>query len=79
VSLGALLGERGLDRCVLIGNIPYHLTRDVLFDFLVTGVISRHYDAARRATASRPRRGAAPTASRVWCCRACTTSTWWRR
>lgn len=35
VSLGALLGERGLDRCVLIGNIPYHLTRDVLFDFLV--------------------------------------------
>lgn len=35
VSLGALLGERGLERCVLIGNIPYHLTRDVLFDFLV--------------------------------------------
>jgi 16S rRNA (adenine1518-N6/adenine1519-N6)-dimethyltransferase len=35
VSLGTLLGERGLDRCVLIGNIPYHLTRDVLFDFLV--------------------------------------------
>lgn len=35
VSLGSLLGERGLERCVLIGNIPYHLTRDVLFDFLV--------------------------------------------
>ena len=35
LSLGALLGERGLERCVLIGNIPYHLTRDVLFDFLV--------------------------------------------
>lgn len=35
VSLGAVLGERGLERCVLIGNIPYHLTRDVLFDFLV--------------------------------------------
>ncbi len=35
LSLGALLEERGLERCVLIGNIPYHLTRDVLFDFLV--------------------------------------------
>lgn len=35
VSLGELLGERGIERCVLIGNIPYHLTRNVLFDFLV--------------------------------------------
>jgi 16S rRNA (adenine1518-N6/adenine1519-N6)-dimethyltransferase len=35
VALGELLGERGIDRCVLIGNIPYHLTRNVLFDFLV--------------------------------------------
>ncbi len=35
VSLAELLRERGLERCVLIGNIPYHLTRDVLFDFLV--------------------------------------------
>ncbi|HEU4364115.1 MAG TPA: 16S rRNA (adenine(1518)-N(6)/adenine(1519)-N(6))-dimethyltransferase RsmA, partial [Candidatus Krumholzibacteria bacterium] len=35
VSLGGLLGERGIERCVLIGNIPYHLTRNVLFDFLV--------------------------------------------
>jgi 16S rRNA (adenine1518-N6/adenine1519-N6)-dimethyltransferase len=35
VSLGELLGERGIDRCVLVGNIPYHLTRNVLFDFLV--------------------------------------------
>jgi 16S rRNA (adenine1518-N6/adenine1519-N6)-dimethyltransferase len=35
ISLTQLLGERGLERCVLIGNIPYHLTRDVLFDFLV--------------------------------------------
>ncbi len=35
VSLAGLLRERGLERCVLIGNIPYHLTRDVLFDFLV--------------------------------------------
>ena len=35
LSLGGLLGERGIERCVLIGNIPYHLTRNVLFDFLV--------------------------------------------
>jgi 16S rRNA (adenine1518-N6/adenine1519-N6)-dimethyltransferase len=35
VSLRDLLRERGCRRCVLIGNIPYHLTRDVLFDFLV--------------------------------------------
>jgi 16S rRNA (adenine1518-N6/adenine1519-N6)-dimethyltransferase len=35
ISLTELLRERGLERCVLIGNIPYHLTRDVLFDFLV--------------------------------------------
>ncbi len=40
VSLGELLSERGLERCVLIGNIPYHLTRDVLFDFLVDEVHS---------------------------------------
>jgi 16S rRNA (adenine1518-N6/adenine1519-N6)-dimethyltransferase len=30
-----LLAERGLERCVLMGNIPYHHTRDVLFSFLV--------------------------------------------
>ena len=43
VSLGELLGERGIERCVLIGNIPYHLTRNVLFDFLVeeTGRVAR--------------------------------------
>lgn len=35
VSLARLLADRGLERCVLIGNIPYHLTRDVLFDYLV--------------------------------------------
>jgi len=35
VRLGALLAERGLERCTLVGNIPYHHTRDVLFDFLV--------------------------------------------
>jgi 16S rRNA (adenine1518-N6/adenine1519-N6)-dimethyltransferase len=35
VSLAGLLAERGLERCVLMGNIPYHLTRHVLFAFLV--------------------------------------------
>lgn len=35
VQLTALLAERGIERCRLAGNIPYYLTRDVLFDFLV--------------------------------------------
>lgn len=35
VTLRDLLRERGHERCVLIGNIPYYLTRNVLFDFLV--------------------------------------------
>lgn len=35
VKLADLVQKRGYDRCVLIGNIPYHITRHVLFDFLV--------------------------------------------
>lgn len=35
VSLTGLLAARGRERCVLIGNIPYHLTSEVLFTFLV--------------------------------------------
>ena len=35
VKLAELSRQRGFDRCVLIGNIPYHVTRHVLFDFLV--------------------------------------------
>jgi 16S rRNA (adenine1518-N6/adenine1519-N6)-dimethyltransferase len=35
LSITGLLTSRGLERCVLLGNIPYHLTRDVLFSFLV--------------------------------------------
>jgi 16S rRNA (adenine1518-N6/adenine1519-N6)-dimethyltransferase len=35
VKLAELAEKRGHDRCVLIGNIPYHITRHVLFDFLV--------------------------------------------
>jgi len=35
VKLAEVTEKRGHDRCVLIGNIPYHVTRHVLFDFLV--------------------------------------------
>jgi len=35
LSITGLLVVRGFDRCVLFGNIPYHLTRDVLFSFVV--------------------------------------------
>jgi 16S rRNA (adenine1518-N6/adenine1519-N6)-dimethyltransferase len=35
ISLTGILTARALDRCVLVGNIPYNLTRDVLFSFLV--------------------------------------------
>lgn len=36
MQLSSLAAERGFERCVLVGNIPYYLTRDVLFDFLVS-------------------------------------------
>jgi 16S rRNA (adenine1518-N6/adenine1519-N6)-dimethyltransferase len=35
ISLSGLLAARNFDRCTLVGNIPYYLTRDVLFSFLV--------------------------------------------
>lgn len=35
LSLAELLSARGHERCKLVGNIPYYLTRDVLFGFLV--------------------------------------------
>jgi 16S rRNA (adenine1518-N6/adenine1519-N6)-dimethyltransferase len=35
LTITGLLSARGLEKCVLFGNIPYHLTRDVLFSFLV--------------------------------------------
>jgi len=35
VRLAALVAQHGCERCTLVGNIPYYLTRDVLFDFLV--------------------------------------------
>lgn len=38
VSIRGLLASRGLESCMLIGNIPYNLTREVLFSFLVDEV-----------------------------------------
>lgn len=38
ISLTGLLVSRGHDRCTLFGNIPYHLTRHVLFSFLIDEV-----------------------------------------
>ncbi len=35
LSITGLLTSRGFERCILVGNIPYHLTRDVLFSFIV--------------------------------------------
>lgn len=35
LSITGLIASRGLERCVLFGNIPYRLTRDVIFSFLV--------------------------------------------
>ena len=35
IPLSGLLAARNTDRCTLVGNIPYYLTRDVLFSFLV--------------------------------------------
>lgn len=65
VTLRALLGERGLERCVLIGNIPYHLTRDVLFGFLVDEVdmVSRAVIMMQREVGDRI---ASPPGSRAY-------------
>jgi 16S rRNA (adenine1518-N6/adenine1519-N6)-dimethyltransferase len=65
VSLGTLLGERGIERCVLIGNIPYHLTRNVLFDFLVgeTARIARSVVMMQREVGERI---VSPPGSRVY-------------
>jgi len=35
IPLSGLLAARKIDRCTLVGNIPYYLTRDVLFSYLV--------------------------------------------
>ena len=35
LSITGMLVSRGVERCTLFGNIPYYLTREVLFNFLV--------------------------------------------
>jgi 16S rRNA (adenine1518-N6/adenine1519-N6)-dimethyltransferase len=65
VTLREVLEDREGRRCVLIGNIPYHLTRDVLFDFLVD-----EYQSIARAVIMMQRevgdRIASPPGSRVY-------------
>lgn len=65
VSLGEVLGERGIGQCVLVGNIPYHLTRNVLFDFLVdeTARIARAVIMMQREVGERI---VSPPGSRVY-------------
>lgn len=36
-SPAGLLGAHGVSGCILVGNIPYYLTREVLFRYLVDG------------------------------------------
>jgi len=65
VKLADLTAKRGQERCVLIGNIPYHVTRHVLFDFLV-----EEYEHVSRAVIMMQRevgdRIASPPGSRVY-------------
>ena len=65
VSLTSLLTERGLDKCALVGNIPYHHTRHVLFAFLVDEfeVIGRSYLMVQREVGERI---VSPPGSRVY-------------
>jgi len=65
VTLRDLLRQRGHERCVLIGNIPYYLTRNVLFDFLVEarGEVSRAVIMMQREVGERV---VSPPGSRVY-------------
>jgi 16S rRNA (adenine1518-N6/adenine1519-N6)-dimethyltransferase len=65
VTLRDLLRQRGYERCVLIGNIPYYLTRNVLFDFLVEarGEVSRAVIMMQREVGERV---VSPPGSRVY-------------
>ena len=55
ISLSGLLAARQLERCTLVGNIPYHLTRHVLFSFLVDerNVIDAAYIMVQREVGAR--------------------------
>jgi 16S rRNA (adenine1518-N6/adenine1519-N6)-dimethyltransferase len=64
-SIAELLASRGLERCVLVGNIPYNLTRDVLFSFLVDeyAMIETAYIMVQREVGDRI---VSPPGSRVY-------------
>jgi 16S rRNA (adenine1518-N6/adenine1519-N6)-dimethyltransferase len=55
LSLTGLLVSRGYEKCALFGNIPYHLTRHVLFSFLIDEVemISAAYLMMQREVGER--------------------------
>lgn len=65
VKLGDIVEERGHATCVLIGNIPYNVTRHVLFDFLVeeAGRVSRAVIMMQREVGDRI---VSPPGSRVY-------------
>jgi 16S rRNA (adenine1518-N6/adenine1519-N6)-dimethyltransferase len=65
VKLGEIVEQRRHERCVLIGNIPYHATRHVLFDFLVeeTGRVARAVIMMQREVGDRI---VSPPGSRVY-------------
>lgn len=65
ISLRDVLEERGLTACVLMGNIPYNLTRDVLFDYLVEahGLIEKASIMVQKEVGDRI---ASPPGSRVY-------------
>jgi 16S rRNA (adenine1518-N6/adenine1519-N6)-dimethyltransferase len=65
ISLSGLLAARGIERCTLVGNIPYNLTRDVLFSFLVdeAGVIDAAYIMLQKEVGDRI---VSPPGSRVY-------------
>jgi 16S rRNA (adenine1518-N6/adenine1519-N6)-dimethyltransferase len=65
VTLKGLLSERGFERCTLMGNIPYYLTREVLFGFLVEehDVIERAFIMVQKEVGDRI---VSPPGSRVY-------------
>lgn len=65
ITLRELLHHRGLETCALIGNIPYNLTRDVLFSFLVDEfeAIDRAYIMVQKEVGDRV---VSPPGSRVY-------------
>ena len=64
-SLSGLLAAHKIDRCTLVGNIPYYLTRDVLFSYLIdeNAVINAAYIMVQKEVGDRI---VSPPGSRVY-------------